>query len=120
MCTCIGALPGAGPPLIGWAAARGCLDTDACLLFTIVFLWQFPHFMAIAWIYREDYARAGYFVLPANELKARFDYGLPGIDVAVLGADPTLSPNGRHPGVDNATSGLSQVDYGAENGAGKL
>ncbi len=72
MCTFIGALPGAAPPLIGWAAARGCLDTDAWLLFTIVFLWQFPHFMAIAWIYREDYARASYVVLPAGKSKNYF------------------------------------------------
>jgi heme o synthase len=66
LCTFIGALPGAAPPLIGWAAARGRLDGEAWLLFAIVFLWQFPHFMSIAWMYREDYARAGYFVLPAG------------------------------------------------------
>jgi protoheme IX farnesyltransferase len=72
LCTLIGALPGATPPLIGWAAARGRLDTNAWLLFAIVFLWQFPHFMAIAWIYREDYARAGYVVLPAGKSKDRF------------------------------------------------
>jgi len=72
LCTLIGALPGAMPPLIGWAAARGCLDTNAWLLFAIVFLWQFPHFMAIAWMYREDYARAGYFVLPATVVRERF------------------------------------------------
>jgi protoheme IX farnesyltransferase len=68
----IGALPGATPPLIGWAAARGCLDTNAWLLFAIVFLWQFPHFMAIAWMYREDYARAGYFVLPPSGVRELF------------------------------------------------
>jgi len=72
LCTLIGALPGAAPPLIGWAAARGCLDTNAWVLFAIVFLWQFPHFMAIAWMYREDYARAGYFVLPATVARERF------------------------------------------------
>ena len=72
LCTLIGALPGAMPPLIGWATARGCLDTNAWLLFAIVFLWQFPHFMAIAWMYREDYARAGYFVLPATVVRERF------------------------------------------------
>ena len=71
LCTLIGALPGAMPPLIGWAAARGCLDTNAWLLFAIVFLWQFPHFMAIAWMYREDYARAGYFILPATGMRER-------------------------------------------------
>jgi protoheme IX farnesyltransferase len=72
LCTLIGALPGAAPPLIGWAAACGRLAGDAWLLFTIVFLWQFPHFMAIAWMYREDYARAGYVVLPAGKSQDRF------------------------------------------------
>lgn len=72
LCTLIGALPGAAPPLIGWAAVRGCLDGNAWLLFGIVFLWQFPHFMAIAWMYREDYARAGYLVLPSGKSKDRF------------------------------------------------
>jgi protoheme IX farnesyltransferase len=72
LCTLVGAIPGATPPLIGWAAARGRLDPAAWVLFAIVFLWQFPHFMSIAWIYREDYARAGYLVLPASELKDRF------------------------------------------------
>lgn len=66
VCTFVGALSGAIPPLIGWAAASGKLSLEAWGLFTIVFLWQFPHFMAIAWIYREDYARAGYYVLPAG------------------------------------------------------
>ena len=72
LCTLIGALPGAMPPLIGWAAACGRLDGNAWLLFAVVFFWQFPHFMAIAWMYREDYARAGYVVLPAGQSKDRF------------------------------------------------
>jgi len=72
LCTLIGALPGAAPPLIGSAAACGHLESNALLLFAIVFLWQFPHFMAIAWMYREDYARAGYLVLPACKSKNRF------------------------------------------------
>jgi heme o synthase len=62
--TVIGAIPGALPPIIGWAAARGTLSTDAWTLFGIVFLWQLPHFLAIAWIYREDYARGGLPMLP--------------------------------------------------------
>lgn len=57
-CTLIGALPGAMPPLYGWAAARGELGVEAWVLFAILFLWQFPHFHSIAWLYREDYARA--------------------------------------------------------------
>src|SRR6202162_5505202 len=72
LCTLVGAIPGATPPLIGWAAARGRLDPAAWALFAIVFFWQFPHFMSIAWMYREDYARAGYLVLPAGGIKERF------------------------------------------------
>jgi protoheme IX farnesyltransferase len=71
-CTLIGAFPGAVPPLIGWAAARGRLDLGAWVLYALVFLWQFPHFMAIAWMYREDYARAGYQVLPAGKRRDGF------------------------------------------------
>ena len=62
--TVVGALPGALPPVIGWAAARGSLDGAAFVLFAILFLWQIPHFLAIAWIYREDYARGGLPMLP--------------------------------------------------------
>jgi protoheme IX farnesyltransferase len=62
--TFVGAFPGAVPPLIGWAAARGSVEGSAWLLFAILFLWQFPHFLAIAWMYREDYARAGIRMLP--------------------------------------------------------
>ena len=62
--TIVGALPGALPPVIGWAAARGRLDPGAFVLFAILFLWQIPHFLAIAWIYREDYARGGLPMLP--------------------------------------------------------
>jgi protoheme IX farnesyltransferase len=72
LCTLVGAFPGAMPPLIGWAAVRGKLDAESWVLYAIVFLWQFPHFMAIAWMYREDYARAGYLVLPRGELRNRF------------------------------------------------
>jgi protoheme IX farnesyltransferase len=72
LCTMVGALPGAMPPLIGWAAASGKLSFEAWVLYLILFLWQFPHFMAIAWMYREDYARAGYLVLPRGEQSGRF------------------------------------------------
>ncbi|MEY2489298.1 MAG: heme o synthase [Verrucomicrobiota bacterium] len=58
--TLVGAIPGALPPMIGWAAARGQLDPGAWSLFAILFFWQLPHFFAIAWMYREDYARAGF------------------------------------------------------------
>ena len=67
LCTLVGAFPGAMPPLIGWAAASGKLNFQAWALYAMLFLWQFPHFMAIAWMYREDYARAGYLVLPPDD-----------------------------------------------------
>jgi len=69
--TVIGAIPGALPPVIGWAAAEGALSRGAWVLFGIVFLWQLPHFLAIAWIYREDYARAGFPMLPVIEPDGR-------------------------------------------------
>jgi heme o synthase len=72
MCVLVGAFPGAVPPLIGWAAASGRLDIEAGILFAMLFLWQFPHFMAIAWIYREDYDRAGYLVLPKGDVRVAF------------------------------------------------
>ncbi|MDQ3068951.1 MAG: heme o synthase [Acidobacteriota bacterium] len=62
--TVVGAVPGALPPVIGWAAARGSIDAPAVALFLIVFLWQLPHFLAIAWLFREDYARAALPMLP--------------------------------------------------------
>ena len=65
LCTFAGAFPGAMPPLIGWAAASGSIASGrAWILYAVLFLWQFPHFMAIAWMYREDYDRAGYLILP--------------------------------------------------------
>ena len=69
--TVAGAFPGAVPPLIGWAAARGELGVTAWVLFAILFLWQFPHFLAIAWMYREDYGRAGIRMLPVVEPDGR-------------------------------------------------
>jgi len=72
LCVLVGAFPGAMPPLIGWAAASGRLNIEAGILYAILFLWQFPHFMAIAWMYREDYDRAGYSVLPKGDLRIPF------------------------------------------------
>jgi heme o synthase len=69
--TVIGAIPGALPPIIGWAAAEGALPPQAWTLFGIMFLWQLPHFLAIAWMYREDYARAGFPMLPVLEPDGR-------------------------------------------------
>jgi protoheme IX farnesyltransferase len=69
--TLVGAFPGAVPPLIGWTAARGSLSIEGWVLFAILFLWQFPHFLAIAWMYREDYGRAGILMLPVVEPDGR-------------------------------------------------
>jgi protoheme IX farnesyltransferase len=72
MCVLVGALPGAMPPLIGYAGASGRLNMEAGILCAMLFLWQFPHFMAIAWMYREDYDRAGYLVLPKGNIRVPF------------------------------------------------
>ncbi|MBI3796796.1 MAG: protoheme IX farnesyltransferase [Deltaproteobacteria bacterium] len=64
LCSIVGAIPGALPPVIGWAATREALNLEAWVLFTIMFLWQMPHSLAIGWLYREDYARAGFRLLP--------------------------------------------------------
>jgi protoheme IX farnesyltransferase len=69
--TVVGAVPGALPPLIGWAAVRGSIDPVALSLFAIGFLWQMPHFLAIAWLYRADYERAGFPLLPVIEPDGR-------------------------------------------------
>lgn len=70
-CTLVGAFPGAMPPLIGWAAARGSLSLEAWILYAILFFWQFPHFLSIAWMYREDYERAGLLMLPLDDPQGR-------------------------------------------------
>ena len=91
--TTIGAFPGAMPPMIGYAAARGDITAEAWILFAILFLWQFPHFYSIAWMYREDYARAGICMLPVVRPDGRRTaaeiviYGLALIPVSMI---PTL------------------------------
>jgi protoheme IX farnesyltransferase len=72
LCTLLGAFPGAMPTLIGWAGASDGIDRHAWYLFSILFLWQFPHFLAIALMYRDDYSRAGYKMLPDFDLDSRF------------------------------------------------
>jgi protoheme IX farnesyltransferase len=67
VCTLVGAIPGALPPVMGWAAARGSVEMGAGILFLILFFWQLPHFLALAWMYREDYARAGFPMLSVEE-----------------------------------------------------
>ena len=72
LCTLLGAFPGAMPTLIGWAGAVDRIESHTWFLFTIVFLWQFPHFLAIAFLYREDYARAGFQMLSRRDQDYRF------------------------------------------------
>lgn len=69
--TLVGAFPGAMPPLLGWTAARGKVEIEGLILFTIVFVWQFPHFQAIAWLYRDDYAAGGIKMLPVVDQAGR-------------------------------------------------
>jgi protoheme IX farnesyltransferase len=71
MATLVGAVPGALPPVIGWTASHGSVSLGGAALFLIVFLWQIPHFMAIAWLYRDDYAKAGFPMLPVIEPDGR-------------------------------------------------
>ena len=72
LCTLLGAFPGAMPTLIGWAGASASISRGGLFLFALLFLWQFPHFLAIAMMYREDYERAGYRMLPRFDLDSRF------------------------------------------------
>ena len=101
LATMVGAFPGAAPPLIGWAAARGRLDLDAWILFAILFLWQFPHFQAIAWMYREDYARAGIKMLPVVDRDGRRTFRQILLTAAIL-IPVSLLP---------AVTGLANVRY---------
>jgi heme o synthase len=72
LCTALGAIPGAMPTLIGWAGASAGIGRQAWLLFSILFLWQFPHFLAIALMYRDDYSRAGFRMLPSFDIEGKF------------------------------------------------
>ncbi|MGH9617876.1 MAG: heme o synthase [Acidobacteriaceae bacterium] len=95
MATFIGAFPGAMPPLIGWTAARGTIEWPAVALFAILFVWQFPHFMSIAWLYREDYARAGIRMLPVVEPDGR-STAIEALVYAVLMIPVSLAPYYLH------------------------
>src|SRR3954469_14698640 len=89
-CTFVGAFPGAMPPVLGWAALRGRFELDSLVLFAILFLWQFPHFFSIAWLYSEDYESAGIKMLPVVEKDGRSTvhqtliYGLLLIPISLL------------------------------------
>jgi heme o synthase len=96
MCVLVGAFPGAMPPLIGWAAASGRLSIEAGILYAMLFLWQFPHFMAIAWMYREDYDRAGYLVLPKGSARVPFVIGETLLPLLALVAISIMQSPTRH------------------------
>jgi heme o synthase len=93
LATLIGAVPGAMPPVMGWTAVRATLEPGAWALFAILFLWQLPHFLAIAWLYREDYARGGFPLLSVDDADGRrtarqaLFYGAALVPVSLL---PTL------------------------------
>jgi protoheme IX farnesyltransferase len=99
--TFVGAFPGAMPPLLGWTAVRGKLELEAVFLFLIVFFWQFPHFQAIAWMYREDYEAAGIKMLPVVDkaghsvIRQMFTYCSTLISVSLVPATALLRMTGR-------------------------
>lgn len=92
LCTTIGAIPGALPPVLGYTAASGRLDAGAVALFAILFLWQFPHFLAIAWLYRDQYARAGMRMVPFGGDRAHV-VGLLGVGYAIALIPVSLWPS---------------------------
>ena len=96
--TFIGAFPGALPPLIGWTVARGVIEWPGVALFAILFVWQFPHFMAIGWMYREDYARAGIRLTPTlpNTRYAAKSTVVQALFYAVLMGPVSLCPTALH------------------------
>jgi protoheme IX farnesyltransferase len=95
LATFIGAFPGAMPPLLGWTAARGLIEWQGVALFAILFIWQFPHFMSIAWLYREDYGRAGIRMLPVVQPDG-WSTALEALTYAVLMVPASLLPFWLH------------------------
>ncbi len=97
LCTAVGAIPGAMPPVLGWVAAGGQLDAGAFALFATLFVWQFPHFLAIAWLYRHQYASAGLRMLPQAEPRSKITgwmcvvYALALVPVSLLLKDAALA-----------------------------
>ena len=106
MCVLVGAFPGAMPPLIGWAAASGRLNVEAGILYAMLFLWQFPHFMAIAWMYREDYDRAGYLVLPKGNARVPFVMMETLLPLLALVAISIMQSPTRHAGTFHCAAAL--------------
>ncbi|HEY6445510.1 MAG TPA: heme o synthase [Acidobacteriaceae bacterium] len=95
LATFIGAFPGAMPPLLGWTAARGVIEWQGVALFAILFIWQFPHFMSIAWLYREDYGKAGIRMLPVVQPDG-WSTALEALTYAVLMIPVSLLPVWLH------------------------
>ena len=95
LATFVGAFPGAMPPLLGWTAARGMIEWQGVALFAILFVWQFPHFMSIAWLYRDDYARAGIRMLPVVQPDG-WSTALEALTYAVLMIPASLLPFWLH------------------------
>jgi protoheme IX farnesyltransferase len=130
LCTLLGAFPGAMPTLIGWAGASGAITPQAMFLFAILFLWQFPHFLAIALMYRDDYARAGYRMLPQFDLDSRFTRAeIIAFTLALIGTTllPALGPIGTGyrttmlvAGVFLLYNSLSLAVSGSKIGASRL
>ncbi|MFZ0663313.1 MAG: heme o synthase [Acidobacteriaceae bacterium] len=115
LATFIGAFPGAMPPLLGWTAVRGRIEWPAVALFAILFVWQFPHFMAISWLYREDYGRAGIKMLPVVQPDG-WSTVLEAVTYAVLMIPVSLVPvylhvAGMFYGVTAAVLGLVYLGY---------
>jgi len=114
LCTLLGAFPGAMPTLIGWAGASAAISRQAWYLFAILFLWQFPHFLAIALMYREDYDRAGYRMLPHFDADSRFTRAeIVAFTVALVIATllPALNQSGAMYGLGMLLSGAFLLYY---------
>jgi protoheme IX farnesyltransferase len=115
LATFIGAFPGAMPPLLGWTAARGVIEWQGVALFAILFVWQFPHFMSIAWLYRDDYARAGIRMLPVVQPDG-WSTALEALTYAVLMIPVSLLPvwlhmDGKIYAVAAVVLGLAYLGY---------
>jgi protoheme IX farnesyltransferase len=116
VCTTLGAVPGAMPPLIGYAAANGHLDWPAVALFAILFVWQFPHFYAIAWMYREDYARGGVRMLavvePQGESTCKRIVACSALLIPVSLLPPLLGMSGSNYAIAAVAAGVALLYFG--------
>ena len=111
MCVLVGAFPGAMPPLIGFAAASGRLNIEAGILYAMLFLWQFPHFMAIAWMYREDYDRAGYLILPKGNARVPFVILETLLPLVALVAISIMQSSARHAAIFQCVAALLGIGF---------